>query len=92
MRYLLAAGLFLILTLNAATAATCRDDAVQEATSPYLIAKSGWTFKLFPGNDLRISGTWLPMDRLTICRLGGSAYEITNLDRHGEHTIGVFEN
>lgn len=91
-RRIMAGFLLMLLGCGQAGAAVCRDDSIQEVNSAYLWVTSGWLFALFPGSDLRIGGTWLPLDHLKICRLGGASYEITDLDRDGEHTIGIFLN
>jgi len=89
--FLLFAVPFLLAPAAAlAQSANCRADALSTATGPVLTATSGLKYELFPGNDLRVSGAWLPLDRLRICRLGGNAYEITDLDRKGEQIEGLF--
>ncbi|GLR67064.1 hypothetical protein GCM10010909_17450 [Acidocella aquatica] len=63
------------------------------STSPGLLLflSSGQEFKVFPTSN-RIARAWLPRDRLIVCRKSGNAYEITNLDRKGEHIEALYMN
>jgi hypothetical protein len=83
----------LIVTIFCGCAAhaqpVCRADRLEISPGGYLITSSGQKYQLFPGNELNVSGSWLPLDHLRICRLGGNADEITNLDRRGEQIEGL---
>lgn len=95
MRIVLPAWFLLLLSFAApmawAAPEPCHDDRVQETTGSTLSTSLGWIFELYPGSNLRIGGTWLPMDHLKICPLSANGYEITNLDR-GQSSKGLYIN
>jgi hypothetical protein len=86
-------GLFVAVCLalgaGGAGAQTCHPDAVSTAPGLYLFTQKGQAFEIFPGQQGRTE-TWLPTDRLTVCRMGGGAYELTNTGRHGEHVEALY--
>lgn len=61
----------------------CYSDTVQTSPGIFLALSSGQTYQVFP-TDNRISMAWLPMDRLTVCQIGGAAVEITNTTEKDE--------
>jgi hypothetical protein len=75
--------LLLLLALSAAPAhaAVCHEDAIRDLTTSgnilYLV--SGQIFEVYPGQEPKAM-FWEPLDSLTLCRLGGQAYLITNND------------
>ena len=79
----------LVLCGGAAGAQTCHQDAISTAPGTYLFTQKGQTFEIFPGQQGR-TATWLPTDRLTVCRIGGSAFELTNTGRGGEHVEALY--
>jgi hypothetical protein len=88
-------ALLLILSLEGGcslgkTAATapCHSDRVQTSPGVILPLSSGLTYQVYP-TDNHISMLWLPLDRLTVCPIGGAAVEITNLSRKNERIRAV---
>jgi len=79
----------LVLCAAAASALPCHQDSVSTAPGTYLFTQKGQEFEIFPGQQGR-TATWLPTDRLTVCRLGGSAFELTDTGRHGEHVEALY--
>jgi hypothetical protein len=66
-------------TLGQTAARTpCHADMVQTSSGPLLALSSGQTYQIFP-TDIRSTAFWLPLDKLTVCPIGGSGVEITNL-------------
>jgi hypothetical protein len=66
----------------------CHNDAVQTSPGVILPLASGQTYQVYP-TDNTISMMWLPLDKLTVCPLGGAAVEITNLSRKAEKVRAV---
>ena len=89
------AGLALLLSVLTACASAhrptvgpCYGDRVQTSPGVILSLSSGLTYQVFP-SDNRISMTWLPMDRLIVCPIGGSAVTMTNTTQKGEQVRAV---
>jgi len=66
----------------------CHGDTVQTSPGLILPLSSGQTFQVYP-TDNHISMMWLPMDKLTLCPIGGTGYEITNLSQKDEKVRAV---
>jgi hypothetical protein len=66
----------------------CHGDTVQTSPGVILPLSSGQTYQVYP-TDNRISMTWLPMDKLIVCPIGGSAVEITNKTSKDEKVRAV---
>jgi hypothetical protein len=81
--------LALFVSAASVQAQPCRPDLVSTSPGIFLFMSSGQTFRIFP-TDNHISMTWLPMDKLTVCRKAANAYEITNLTRRGEQVEGLY--
>jgi hypothetical protein len=56
----------------------CTDNTINNASGGVLSIRTGKVFKAYPGTGGR-TAAWLPGDKVSVCPLGGSAYEITNL-------------
>jgi hypothetical protein len=56
----------------------CADNTINNASGGVLSIRTGKVFKVYPGTGGR-TAAWLPGDKVSVCPLGGSAYEITNL-------------
>jgi len=88
------AALLLVLGFETACASTpaaavpCHSDAVQTSPGVILPLASGQTYQVYP-TDNRISMTWLPMDRLIVCPIGGAAVQITDTTAKGEKIRAV---
>lgn len=77
------AGLALPSLAAAYTKEPCYKDRIRTSPGILLFLTSGLKYEVYPG-DSRISSSWLPLDRLLVCQIGGAAVEITNLDRRNE--------
>jgi hypothetical protein len=55
----------------------CYSDKIINTDGVRIRLGSGQTFKGYPGTG-QITSTWLPLDKVTVCYLGGAAVEITN--------------
>jgi hypothetical protein len=86
-RYVAAALLVLASAAGMARAQSaspsCTDSVISNSNGGVIAMRSGQTYKLYPGTGGR-TASWLPGDEVSLCRLGGSAYEITNLDRKNQ--------
>jgi hypothetical protein len=61
----------------------CTDMTISNPAGSVIRMRNGQTFKVYPGTGGR-TGSWLPGDKVTVCPLGGSSYQITNLDRKNQ--------
>jgi hypothetical protein len=52
---------------------------------------SGQYFKVYPGGN-RLVVSWLPLDKVTVCALGGSAVSITNLSEKNQMVKALRQN
>jgi hypothetical protein len=68
---------------NSATSPVCHNDQVLNTNGQSIRMASGQIFQAYPGSNSTLS-FWTPLDKVKVCRLGGSAYEITNLNRKNE--------
>ena len=59
----------------------CYDDKVLNANGLMVRMGSGQIFQGYPGSAGRLA-SWLPLDKVKICPLGGSAYQITDLSNN----------
>jgi hypothetical protein len=57
----------------------CYKDHVTNTNGLMIRMGSGQVFQAYPGSGGRLS-TWLPLDKVDICFLGGAAYQITDLN------------
>jgi len=86
-RILLAA--WLVLGLSNAQAqpksafVPCRTDKILNASGPFISLRSGQAYNAYPGSQSTMS-TWEPLDRVTVCGIGGTAVQITNLSQRNE--------
>ncbi len=57
----------------------CDAEAILNITSfgDVIQLTSGLVFRVYPGQNT-ISVSWEPQDKITVCALGGAAYEITD--------------
>jgi hypothetical protein len=82
MRKRLVAPLFILLAA-AARAQPCHHDTISTSPGPYLFTQTGQSFAIIP-TSTHITDTWLPMDRLLVCYISATAFELTNLDRRNQ--------
>jgi hypothetical protein len=74
---------------TASTPAPCFTGAISESNGAYIKLWSGPTYVPFPGTSGRTM-MWLPNDKVTVCRIGGTSYQITNTSRKNQ-TVKVFQ-
>jgi len=61
----------------------CHADKISNTRGLGIRLGSGLIYRAFPGTGGRMSA-WLPLDRVTVCRIGGGAVQITNLSKRGQ--------
>jgi len=90
MKNLLLAAALLFPLAAQAQSARCFNTTIQDVDSAgtSLSIDAGWFFQVFPGQDPAVK-FWEPLDKLTVCRIGGAAYTITDLGRRGAHVEAV---
>ena len=78
MKHLLLAALLLSPAAAVATPSHCDTEAILNISSSGEVIQltSGQVFRVYPGQDT-VAVTWEPQDKITICALGGAAYEMT---------------
>jgi hypothetical protein len=59
----------------------CYSDRVSNAGGLMVRMGSGQLFQGYPGSGGKLA-SWLPLDKVKICPLGGSAYQITDLNNN----------
>lgn len=57
----------------------CWNDKLSNTNGIRIRLQSGLTYQAYPGSQSVLS-RWLPLDRLEVCRLGGSAVQMTDLN------------
>jgi hypothetical protein len=60
----------------------CRPDKVLNTNGAYIKLASGQVFQAYPGSGPALSA-WLPLDKVTVCKIGGTGVQITDLDKNG---------
>ncbi len=66
-----------------ANSPVCYNDKMLNTNGLFIRTGSGAIFRSYPGSSGRL-GSWLPLDKISICRIGGNAVEITNLSRKNQ--------
>jgi hypothetical protein len=63
----------------------CNPDKILNTDSggSWIRMGSGQVFNVFPG-DNRIVLTWLPLDKVEVCAIGGNGVKITNLSEKNQ--------
>jgi hypothetical protein len=69
------------ITRSAQALPPCTDNTINNASGGVISIRTGQVFKAYPGTGGR-TAAWLPGDKVSVCPLGGSAYEITNLRKN----------
>jgi hypothetical protein len=69
------------LAQSSANGSACYNDQVSNSGALIIRMGSGQIFKAYPGSAGKLA-TWLPLDKVKICPLGGASYEITNLSNN----------
>ena len=59
----------------------CYNDKVLNSNGLIVRMGSGQVFQGYPGSGGRLA-TWMPLDKVKICPIGGSAYQITDLSNN----------
>lgn len=52
---------------------------------------SGQFFRVYPGGG-RLVSSWLPLDKVTVCAIGGNAVTITNLSKKNQMVKALRQN
>jgi hypothetical protein len=65
----------------------CFDARLRNSTGMTLALDNGQRFRVVPGAGRTTVTTWLPRDRLEVCRVAGSKFSMTNLSRPRPTTI-----
>ncbi|HYP64381.1 MAG TPA: hypothetical protein VEQ16_10850 [Acidocella sp.] len=60
---------------------------LRNSTGATLSLDNGQSFRVVPGAGRTTATTWLPRDRLEVCRVAGSKFSMTNLSRPRPTTI-----
>ena len=81
--FLLAVFLISVASQQAFALPPCYNDKVSNTNGLLITLKSGQTFRGYPGTG-RLTSVWLPLDKVTVCYLGGSAVEITNKSKNNQ--------
>jgi hypothetical protein len=80
-----AASWFVVLALGITNCANalppCADMTINNSAGSVISMRNGQTFSVFPGTSGRTQ-SWLPGDKVNVCPLGGSSYQITNLRKN----------
>lgn len=76
-RVLLFISLPILISVQAFAQSTCRDDKILNTNGRMIRLSSGWVLQGYPGSNATMS-SWLPLDKVVVCPLGGSAYSITD--------------
>jgi hypothetical protein len=66
-----------------ANSPVCYNDKMLNTNGLFIRTGSGLVFQAYPGSGAKLS-SWLPLDKISVCRIGGSAVEITNLSRKNQ--------
>jgi hypothetical protein len=67
----------------------CRADKVLNTNGVYIKLASGQVFQAYPGNGPALSG-WLPLDKVSVCKIGGTGVQITNLSKNGASVNALY--
>ncbi len=90
-RMLIAAWLLLGITAAQAQSGEdtpCRPDKIINASGLLIALNSGLDYQAYPGAEGTISG-WLPLDKVTVCGIGGISVKITNSTEKNESVKAV---
>jgi hypothetical protein len=87
-RYIAAALLLIVSAYGTAghaqsSSPACTDSAISNSNGNVIRMRSGQTFQMFPGMGGR-TASWLAGDEVSLCRVAGKTFEITNLDRNNQ--------
>jgi hypothetical protein len=80
---LLAAVLLSIASAQAIALPPCYSDKVINTNGLRIRLGSGQIFNGYPGTG-HLTSMWLPLDKVTVCYLGGGAVKITNTSRKNQ--------
>ena len=67
----------------------CYDGKVRTANGADVSTAAGQEFKIYPGQGPH-TATWMPLDRLSICRDKANAYRLTDLNQKNEQVLGLY--
>ena len=66
------------LAQSNATVPACYNDKISNSSGLMIRMQSGQIFQAYPGSAGKMA-SWLPLDKVQICYIGGSAVQITDL-------------
>lgn len=69
------------LAQSDATVPACYNDKISNASGLMIRMGSGQIFQAYPGSSGKLA-SWLPLDKVKICYIGGSAVQITDLSNN----------
>jgi hypothetical protein len=61
----------------------CTDMTISNSGGSTIRMRNGQTFTVFNGTSGRIM-SWLPGNNVSVCPLGGTTFQITNIDRNNQ--------
>jgi hypothetical protein len=61
----------------------CWQDKISNTNGIQIKLQSGLSYQAYPGSQSKLS-SWLPLDKVQVCRLGGSAVQVTDLSKGGQ--------
>ena len=67
----------------------CHNDMVETSPGVILPLSSGQTYQVFP-TDNHVSMMWQPLDKLSICPMGGTGVTITDLSDKNEKVRALY--
>jgi hypothetical protein len=70
-----------------AAGVNCYTARLRNASGMFLTLNNGQRFQVVPGSGRATVTTWLPQDRLQVCRVAGSKFGMTNMSRPRQTTI-----
>jgi hypothetical protein len=69
----------------------CYTAKLSNSSGVLLRLTNGLRFQVFPGAGRTAVTTWLPLDKLQVCRGNGGSYKITNLSRPRPSAVMVLQ-
>jgi hypothetical protein len=89
--FILAIGCVQALAQTDATSTACYNDKLSNTNGSSIRTGSGLIFQAYPGSNATLS-FWAPLDQIKICRLGGTAVQITNLSKNDQQVKALRKN
>ena len=74
-------------TPPAVPSSNCFMTKLSSSSGAFITLTTGLSYQVVPGAGRTMVMQWLPLDKVQVCRAGGSMYEITNLSRSKPSTV-----